>query len=95
VLQIGYADGVPVSLSDKGHVELGGQVYRFMGRVSMDLTNINLGNDTPEIGEEALIWGMSEDPRLSVEHQSRLAGTIPYELLVRTGSRVERQYVED
>ena len=95
VLQIGYADGVPVSLSDKGYVALGGKIYPIMGRVSMDLTNINLGNDQPETGEEALIWGLSDDPRLSVEHQARLAGTIPYELLVRTGSRVERRYVED
>jgi alanine racemase len=95
VLQIGYADGVPVSLSNKGFVQLGGKIYTIMGRVSMDLCNIKLDDDVPQIGEEALIWGLSDDPRLSVEHQARLAETIPYELLVRVGSRVERKYVEE
>jgi len=95
VLQIGYADGVPVALSNRGYVQLGDAVYPMMGRVSMDLTNIDLGSDTPEIGEEALIWGLSADLRLRVEHQARLAETIPYELLTRVGTRVERHYVED
>ncbi|UCH09623.1 MAG: alanine racemase [Fidelibacterota bacterium] len=95
VLQIGYADGMPVSLSNKGFVQLGGKTYPIMGRVSMDLCNIKLDEDVPPIGEEALIWGLSDDPRLSVEHQARLAETIPYELLVRVGSRVERNYVEE
>lgn len=95
VLQIGYADGVPLALSNKGHVQLGDAVYPMMGRVSMDLVNINLGRDVRQVGEEALIWGLSDDPRLRVEYQARLADTIPYELLTRIGTRVERHYVED
>ena len=95
VLQIGYADGVPLALSGKGCVQLGGRVYPIMGRVSMDLCNVDLGGDEPAVGAEALVWGLSDDPRLRVEHQARLAETIPYELLVRVGARVERRYVED
>ncbi|UCD38047.1 MAG: alanine racemase [Fidelibacterota bacterium] len=95
LLQIGYADGIPVALSNKGLVLIGDSTYPIIGRVSMDLCNIDLGEDVHAIGTEALVWGLADDDRLRVEHQARLAGTIPYELLVRVGSRVERNYVED
>ena len=100
VLQVGYADGLPVGLSGQGMVQLAGKVAPILGRVSMDMISIDLGEfasgEEPfPVGEEALIWGLSHDPRLRVEYQANLAGTIPYELLVRLGSRVERAYVED
>ena len=95
LLQVGYADGLPLALSNKGFVRLGGKVYPIVGRVSMDLCNIDLGGEEPEIGEEALIWGLSDDPRLRIESQASAAGTIPYELLVCIGRRVERRYVND
>jgi len=95
VLQIGYADAAPMGLSGKGVVQIGGAVAPVLGRVSMDLCAIELPQGEFSPGDEALIWGLSEDPRLSVEYQADLSGTIPYELLVRLGNRVERQYVED
>ena len=95
ILQIGYADGIQGSFSDTGLVELGHAVYPMIGGLSMDLCSIDLRGKEYPIGEEALLWGLSQDPRLRLEHQARLAGTIPYELMVRVGSRVERHYVED
>ncbi len=95
VLQIGYADGLPLAHSNRGFVQLGGKIYPFVGRISMDLCNIDLKGDEPEIGEEALVWGLSDDPRLCIEYQAGIAGTIPYELLVCIGRRVERRYVDD
>ncbi len=95
VLQIGYADGLPVSLSGRGHVALDGRVYPLIGRISMDLCNIELAGDHPSVGTSALLWGLADDPRLRVEHQAQRAGTIAYELLVRIGNRVKRSYVED
>ena len=95
ILQVGYADGLPLALSDKGFVQLGGKVHPIIGRVSMDLCNIDLEGNEPKIGEEALVWGLSDDPRLSIEYQAGIAGTIPYELLVCIGRRVERRYVDD
>ncbi len=95
LLQIGYADATPVGLSGKGVVRIGGEVAPVLGQVSMDLCAIELQREDFNLGDEALIWGLSEDPRLRVEAQANLAETIPYELLVRIGNRVERQYVED
>ncbi len=95
VLQIGYADGLPVALSGKGFAGLNGKVYPLIGRVSMDMCNIGLEKDEPDDGAQAQLWGLAEDSRLRVENQARLAGTNPYELLVRIGGRVERKYVEN
>ncbi|MEE9466226.1 MAG: alanine racemase [Candidatus Neomarinimicrobiota bacterium] len=95
VLQIGYADGLPIALSGKGFAGLNGKVYPLIGRMSMDMCNIGLEMDDPRDGTQAQLWGQADDPRLRVENQARLAGTNPYELLVRIGGRVERKYVED
>lgn len=95
VLQIGYADGLPVSLSGRGFTAMDGRVYPLIGRISMDLCNIELAGDHPSVGTSALLWGQTDDPRLRVEHQAQRAGTIAYELLVRIGNRVKRSYVED
>ena len=95
VLQIGYADGLPISLSGRGYAAMEGRVYPLIGRISMDLCNIDLAGDQPAVGTAALLWGLADDPRLRVEHQAQRAGTIPYELLVRIGNRVGRRYVEN
>ena len=94
MVQIGYHDGLPIALSDVGHVGLGGKVYPLVGRVSMDMCNIDLGNDSPPIGSEVLIWGRSDDPRLTAVGQAALAGQNLYELLTQVGNRVERLYVD-
>ncbi len=95
LLQIGYADGLFGGFSNRGLVELDAEVYPIMGRVSMDLCNIDLQGRQHAIGAEALVWGQGNDPRLRLEHQAVLAETVPYELMVRVGTRVERNYVED
>ncbi len=94
-LQIGYADGLSPEHSNQGFVQIGDRVHPIVGRVSMDLCNIDLEGSEPKIGDEALVWGLSDDPRLSVEYRANIAGTIPYELLVCIGRRVERCYVDD
>ena len=94
-VQLGYHDGLPVALSGKGHVGIGGKVYPLAGRVSMDMCAINLGNDSPPINSEVLIWGRSDDSRLTAGGQAALAGSSPYELLTQVGNRVERIYVDD
>jgi len=94
-IQLGYHDGLPTNLANRGLIELGGNAYTLAGRVSMDLCNLALGDDDPEPGSEALIWGLSDHPGLDVSAQAALAGRNPYELLTNVGKRVERRYVEN
>ncbi|HXE57264.1 MAG TPA: alanine racemase [Gemmatimonadales bacterium] len=87
-LGIGYADGVPRSLSCRGRVELRGRVVGIVGRVTMDMTMIDAG-DLPVVpGDVATIVGGA----VSLDEQAGLAGTIAYELLTSLGRRVERRY---
>ena len=87
---IGYADGVPWSLGNRGHVLLRGRKVRIAGRVSMDLLTLDVGELAVEIGDPVLVFGGAEGDRLPVEELAEAAGTIPYELLVRVGRRVPR-----
>jgi alanine racemase len=92
-LPVGYADGVPWSLGNRGQVLLRGRKVPIAGRVSMDLVTLDVGEGPVEIGDPVVIFGESAPPereRLPVEEQAEAAGTIPYELLVRVGSRVPR-----
>ncbi len=88
VVNIGYADGYPWRLSDRATVRIGDRTVSVVGRVSMDMISIDL-TDVPEAksGDSVVLWG--QDP--TVGELAEIAGTSPYELLTRVGSRVERQ----
>lgn len=93
-LSIGYADGIPRCISNKGgYVLLHEQKAPILGNVCMDqmivdVTNIN---DVKE-GDDAVIFGMDHDTCLSVDHLSRLSQTINNETFCRISERVPRIY---
>jgi len=87
-LGIGYADGVLRSLSGRGEVELGDRVWPIAGRVTMDMTAIDVGSAPVAVGDIATVFG----GRVTLDRQAALAGTISYELLTALGRRVERRY---
>ena len=92
-LPAGYADGVAWSLGNRGVALLRGRRTPIAGRVSMDLTTLDVGDAPVEIGDEVVLFGRSRSGAsggLPVEEVARAADTIPYELLVRVGRRVPR-----
>jgi alanine racemase len=89
-LPIGYADGVPWSASNRAEVWLRGRRARVLGRVSMDFVTVDAGDGPVETGDEAIVFGAGPPGTPRVEEAARAAGTIPWELLVRVGSRVPR-----
>jgi alanine racemase len=91
-LPIGYADGLPISASGRGCVRIGERRMPIAGRVSMDYTTVDVGDAPIEIGDEVIIFGGAGACALPVEEAAVAAQTIAYELLVRVGSRVERQF---
>jgi len=84
----GYADGIPVSLSNNGHAVIHDTPVPIVGRVSMDLTIL----DTTDIAMPVQVGGVVEFLGDHLEERAREAGTINYELLVRLGQRVRRDY---
>jgi alanine racemase len=95
VLAVGYADGLPHRLSNKGRILAGGAPAAIVGTVSMDLTTIDLGQ-APELGpgDEVTILGQEGEAKLDAQQIARLAGTISYNILCAISARVKRVYVE-
>jgi alanine racemase len=92
-LPIGYGDGVPISAGGRGCVLIGGRRMPIAGRVSMDFITIDVGDAPVEIGADAILFGRPQgDAVLTVEEAAAAAQTIPHELLVRVGKRVQRQF---
>jgi len=95
IVEMGYADGVPWSLSGCGEVMLGGVRVPILGRVSMDSLAVDL-SACPDAspGDDVLLFGVHAGSVLRPEEVAARAGTIPWELLVRVDTRrVARVFV--
>jgi alanine racemase len=92
IVPAGYADGVPRSLSGRGAVLIAGRRCPIAGRVSMDLTAVDVTDlpAPPARGDEVVFFGRQGDARLSVEEVARDAGTVSWEILCGVGPRVPR-----
>ncbi|MEO0613994.1 MAG: alanine racemase [Pseudomonadota bacterium] len=89
-LAIGYGDGLPRRLSNLGTVAVGRQKFPIVGRISMDLTTIDI-TDAPSglaLGDRAEIFGKS----LPLEDMAMQVDTIPYEILTCLNARVQKRY---
>lgn len=90
-LSIGYGDGVPRSLGSRGLVELGGIIVPMVGRVTMDMIMVDVGDTPVGLGDVATLFG----GLVALDDQASLAGTISYELLTTLTPRVTRRYRND
>ena len=90
-IPIGYQDGLPRILSNKGRVIVGGKYAPIVGRVSMDWTLIDV-TDIPHVtvGGETIIIGESNDLRIRASELARLSETISYEITCGINRRVPR-----
>jgi alanine racemase len=89
LVAIGYADGYPRSAPTGTPVAIEGQPSRLVGRVSMDMLNVDL-TALPEagIGSRVELWG----PQIDINTVAQRANTIAYELLCNV-KRVQRVYI--
>ncbi len=86
---VGYDDGIPRRLSNKGWFYVKGMKAPIVGRVSMDLTLIDISEiDGVREGDEVVVFSSSQQ----LWALSELLGTIPYEILCGVGKRVYRIY---
>jgi alanine racemase len=91
---VGYDDGYPWALGNRGSVLVRGVRAPVVGRVSMNFMTVDVG-DVPEaaVSDEVTLVGRDGAAEIRVEELARLAGTIPYELTCRLGRRIRREYV--
>lgn len=92
IVPAGYADGVPRSLSGHGVVLIAGKRCPLAGRVSMDLTTVDVTDlpARPARGDEAVFFGPQGGARLGVDEVAAAAGTVSWEILCGVGPRVPR-----
>ena len=92
-IPIGYADGLPRLLSNRGQALVRGRRAPLVGRVCMDMTMVDV-TALPEVraGDEAVLIGCQGDEEITADEVAELAGTISYEILCRIGPRVPRIY---
>jgi alanine racemase len=90
----GYDDGVIRSLSNRGHFLVRGRRVPIVGRVSMDLTTLDV-TDLPEVavGDEAVLIGGQGHEFQGADQVAAEAGTISWEILCGVGGRVPRIYL--
>jgi len=95
VVRIGYGDGLPRALTNKGVMSVRGVTVPMVGTVCMDACMLDV-TDVPgvERGDDVLVFGRSGDLFLSPDTQAAACGTIAYELVTRIGSRIPRIAVE-
>ncbi|MEV0187748.1 alanine racemase [Kitasatospora purpeofusca] len=93
LVPVGYGDGIPRHASGIGPVQVDGKWRTVAGRVAMDQFVVDLGGDTPPIGDEVLLFGNGDRGEPTAEDWGRACGTISYEIVTRIGSRVPRRYV--
>lgn len=92
-VSIGYADGYPRALSNKGRVIIKGHSVPIIGRVCMDQMMVDItGLDDIEVEDIVTLVGFDGDEHISVEEVSELAGSFNYEFVCDVSKRVPRVY---
>jgi alanine racemase len=96
VIPAGYADGLDTRLCGRGHVLIRGQRAPIVGAVSMDMITVDvtkLGDVQP--GDEVVLLGRQGSEswqQIDAREVAAAIGTIPWEIVCRLGTRIERQY---
>ncbi|UNO41377.1 alanine racemase [Streptomyces sp. MST-110588] len=93
LVPLGYADGVPRHASGGGPVMVAGKWRTVAGRVAMDQFVVDLGGDSAQVGERAVLFGPGDHGEPTAEDWARATGTIAYEIVTRISARVPRVYV--
>jgi len=90
----GYYEGIDRRLSSVGFVEIRGKPCAIRGRVSMNITSVDVSAlQNVVAGEDVVIYSADPASPASIESASRTCGTIPYELLVHIPGTLRRTVV--
>jgi len=96
-LPVGYHDGYMRGLSNRGHVIVRGRFAPVVGRVSMDLTLIDVTDvASVEIDDQVTLLGWNRqnaDLKITAEDLARIVGTLSYEVTCGVSDRVPRIYL--
>ena len=90
-LSIGYGDGLPRRLGNRGHVLVSGRRAPIIGRISMDVTVVNITDiEGVSVGDVATFIGSDGDERITVDEVALQVDSISYEVLTGFTQRLPR-----
>jgi len=94
-LPVGYHDGYMRGLSNRAHVIVRGIYAPVVGRVSMDLTLIDVTNVSGvEVDDQVTLLGWNAELKIAAEDLARIVGTLSYEVTCGISERVRRVYID-
>jgi alanine racemase len=92
VVPAGYADGLDTRLEGRGFALVRGRRARVVGAVCMDMLMLDITDIEAYPGDEVVFLGAQSGERIEVREMASAIGAIPWEILCRLGSRIERRY---
>ena len=92
-IPVGYGDGYPRSLSNKGSVLIRGRRAPIVGRVCMDQFMVDVTEIEAEEFDRVTLLGQDGKDAVTTDELGRLSGRFPYELVCDISKRVPRVYV--
>ena len=95
-IPVGYADGYPRTLSNKGWVLIHGQKAPILGRICMDQFMVDVTHITDvKHGDEVTLIGRDGDESIHIDELGDLSGRFSYEFACDISKRVPRVYIKD
>jgi alanine racemase len=92
-IPVGYADGYPRVLTERGRVLIRGRRYPVAGTVCMDQFMVDCGDDPVQAGDEVVLIGRQGGDEITGDEVAGWMDTISYEVVCGITDRVPREYV--
>lgn len=90
---VGYADGYPRQLSNRGRVLINGEYAQILGRICMDQFMVDVTSiPDVKVGDRVTLVGQDGERMIPIEEPANLSGSFNYEFACNIGRRVERSY---
>ena len=94
-IPLGYGDGYPRNLSNKGYVLINGKRTNIVGRVCMDQFMVDVTGMDVKVGDLVTLAGTDGSEEIKIDDLAELAGTFNYEFVCDLGKRVPRVYLKN
>ncbi len=92
IVPAGYADGLDTRAAGRASVLVRGRRAPIVGSVCMDMITVDVTGTDVSPGDDVVLIGRQGDEEITAREIAAAIGSIPWEVMCRLGSRVERQY---
>lgn len=95
IIPAGYADGLDTRLANRGSVLIRGRRQPIVGSVCMDMILVDVTGVDVSPGDPVVVIGRQGEEEITAREMAATIGTIPWEIVCRLGSRIERVWGDE